>query len=94
MKAPPPEPPRRPALPPSKRILAASAALTLLLAPPAVGQRTSRTERPRFDRVLLLEQTAETSANVSIGDLNGDGHPDLVLASWRRSRISMRAVSC
>src|SRR6476620_4240607 len=38
---------------------------------------------PNFRRVLLLEQTSETSANVSIGDLNGDGFPDLVLAKGR-----------
>jgi hypothetical protein len=38
---------------------------------------------PRFDRVLLLETTSETSANVSIGDLNGDGSPDLMLAKGR-----------
>ena len=38
---------------------------------------------PSFGRVLLLEQTSETSANVSIGDLNGDGFPDLVLAKGR-----------
>src|SRR5690349_23583221 len=38
---------------------------------------------PSFDRAVLLEQTAETSANVSIGDLNGDGFPDLVLAKGR-----------
>lgn len=38
---------------------------------------------PSFSRVLLLEQTAETSANVSIGDLNGDGFADLVLAKGR-----------
>jgi hypothetical protein len=31
----------------------------------------------------LLETTSETSANVSIGDLNGDGHLDLVLAKGR-----------
>jgi hypothetical protein len=36
-----------------------------------------------FERVLLLEEAAETSANVSIGDLNGDGFPDLVLAKGR-----------
>lgn len=38
---------------------------------------------PSFTRVLLLEESAETSANVSIGDLNGDGFPDLVLAKGR-----------
>jgi hypothetical protein len=38
---------------------------------------------PTFTRVLLLEETAETSANVSLGDLNGDGFPDLVLAKGR-----------
>ena len=38
---------------------------------------------PSFGRVLLLEQTSETSANVSIGDLNADGFPDLVLAKGR-----------
>jgi Xaa-Pro aminopeptidase len=38
---------------------------------------------PAFTRQLLLESTSETSANVSIGDLNGDGVPDLVLAKGR-----------
>lgn len=38
---------------------------------------------PRFDRVLLLETTSETSANVHIGDVNGDGHLDIVLAKGR-----------
>ena len=38
---------------------------------------------PSFNRVLLLEQTSETSANVSIGDLNSDGFPDLLLAKGR-----------
>lgn len=46
---------------------------------------------PRFERKLLLETTSETSANVSIGDLNGDGNLDIVLAKGRhwplRSRI-------
>ncbi len=36
-----------------------------------------------FDNMLLLEQKAETSASVSIGDLNGDGYPDLVLGKGR-----------
>ena len=34
----------------------------------------------RFDRVVLLEPTSETSANVSFGDVNADGHLDVVLA--------------
>jgi hypothetical protein len=38
---------------------------------------------PHFDRVLLLETTSETSANVSLGDLNGDGSLDIVLAKGR-----------
>jgi hypothetical protein len=36
-----------------------------------------------FDRVLLLESTSETSANVSIGDVDGNGTLDVVLAKGR-----------
>jgi len=38
---------------------------------------------PRFERVIELETVAGTSANVSIGDVNGDGNLDLVLAKGR-----------
>lgn len=50
-----------------------------------VGGEQPATLKPplRFDRVVLLEQTSETSANVSIGDLNGDGNLDIVLAKGR-----------
>ena len=37
----------------------------------------------RFDRVVLLEATSETSANVHVGDVNGDGRLDIVLAKGR-----------
>ena len=43
----------------------------------------SRDTFPTFDRVLLLEQTSETSANVSIGDVDGDGKLDVVLVKGR-----------
>jgi len=38
---------------------------------------------PQYERSLLLESTSETSANASIGDVNGDGNPDIVLAKGR-----------
>ncbi len=36
-----------------------------------------------FDRAVPLETVSETTANVSLGDLNGDGHLDIVLAKGR-----------
>jgi len=36
-----------------------------------------------FDRELYLDKEATTSANASIGDLNGDGHLDIVLIKGR-----------
>ncbi len=38
---------------------------------------------PHYERSVLLEPTSETSANVSIGDVNGDANPDIVLAKGR-----------
>ena len=47
---------------------------------------------PRFDRSLLLETTSETSANVSIGDINGDGTLDIVLAKGRHWPLRDRVL--
>jgi len=33
----------------------------------------------RAFEIVPLETVSETSSNASIGDLNGDGHPDIVL---------------
>ena len=47
---------------------------------------------PNFDRVLLLETTSETSANVSIGDLNGDGNLDILLVKGRHWPLISRVL--
>jgi hypothetical protein len=50
----------------------------------ATSQRVlDKPNLPSFTRVLLLEESSETSANIHIGDLNGDGFPDIVLAKGR-----------
>ena len=64
----------------SSRTTAALVAMSLSL---AVGAAQAQPALPTFDRVLLLETTSETSANASIGDVNGDGKPDIMLAKGR-----------
>jgi hypothetical protein len=60
---------------------------------PASSKAGCDAERwPRFDRVLLLEQSSETSANVSIGDLTGHGNHDLILAKGRHWPLVSRVL--
>jgi hypothetical protein len=64
------------------RTLLAALPVLLWMGAAPIAQR-GRETLPRFDRLLLLETTSETSANVHIGDVNGDGHLDIVLAKGR-----------
>ena len=64
--------------------------LAMLASPAALGQDPALRS---FDRELLLETTSETSASVSLGDIYGDGHLDIVLAKgrhWPLNNILLR----
>ena len=47
---------------------------------------------PGFDQYLLLEATSDTTANVSFGDFDGDGHLDILLVKGRHWPIIDRIV--
>lgn len=49
-------------------------------------------EERLFDRVKLLEDKGEASAGISIGDLNGDGRIDLVMAKGRHGPLHDRIL--
>lgn len=74
------------------RGMAFLATLLISMAATAGGAAQVTMEFPRFDRELLLETTSETSANVSFGDLNGDGTLDIVLAKGRHWPLVSRVL--
>ena len=47
---------------------------------------------PNFTKTLLLEKRPDTTANVSFGDFNGDGHLDLLLVKGRHWPIPDRIL--
>lgn len=50
---------------------------------PNAGAGQHAAAYPSYGRYLLLETTSETSANISFGDVDGDGNLDVLLAKGR-----------
>jgi reactive intermediate/imine deaminase len=67
---------------PARALLVAVVVATMPSAHP-VGAQQAATPGRTFARSAYLEDSAFTSANVSVGDVNRDGHLDLVLAKGR-----------
>ncbi|HEV8283155.1 MAG TPA: VCBS repeat-containing protein [Chitinophagaceae bacterium] len=55
-------------------------------------QEKSANNFPDFDKSLLLETVADTTANVSFGDFDGDGHLDILLVKGRHWPIIDRII--
>lgn len=72
-------------------MLGAAIVSTVVCLPVATSAQTT-SRLPSYTRRLLLETTSETSANVSIGDLDGDGKLDLVLAKGRHWPLVSRVL--
>ena len=57
--------------------------LATLVAGVAFSATPVSSNLPQFNRAVLLETASDTSANASIGDLNGDGNLDILLVKGR-----------
>jgi hypothetical protein len=64
---------------------------------PALAMLSSQSEEGslkagglRSFEIVPLETVSETSSNASIGDLNGDGHPDIVLVKGRHWQVTSK----
>lgn len=66
----------------TERLLCVVVSGLSLLAACTPAQQSASGSR-RFDRQLALEDSAVTSANASVGDVNRDGHQDVVLVKGR-----------
>ncbi|MCE6989551.1 VCBS repeat-containing protein [Dyadobacter sp. CY323] len=55
-------------------------------------QQENGNDYPDFDQTLLLETKSDTTANVSFGDLDGDGHLDILLVKGRHWPIIDRVL--
>src|SRR5579862_1970994 len=78
----------------SSSCIAATGIIAHLLLVHAAGQPASPSQPVfrSFQRVHLLEDKGETSASVSVGDLNGDGLLDIVLAKGRHWPLHSRVL--
>ena len=56
------------------------------------AQASTEIESIRFERRAMLEDEATTSANASVGDLNVDGHLDIVLIRGRHWPVANRIL--
>ncbi len=56
------------------------------------GGESSKAGALRSFEIVPLETVSETSSNASVGDLNGDGHPDIVLVKGRHWQVTSRVL--
>jgi hypothetical protein len=78
-------------------VVASVAAGFVVLNAPTLATPSSQSKESTFKagglrsfEIVPLETVSETSSNASIGDLNGDGHPDIVLVKGRHWQVTSK----